>query len=339
MRKISLWMVSALLLLISSQWGCESVNERRARRLANKAVKMLRHDQFNGATSLLKQAVRLNPRDAHIRYMLGRAYEATRSNEQAITEYKRSIALKPSYHPPHYSLGKLYLIKQKPAMAAPILKKGYDLKPSHRNTAYQLGMAYHQLKKHPQAAFYYGRATKADPKFVPAYNAIVKVRLDQVRATEDEDILDSLQKKALEALNKAISNRVANERTYNLLGLLHLKRKQFAQAVAAFTKAKGIKRYSPTWAFNLGATYDYWLEEMLNQAKLEKDKACKEEFMKRASEKRDKAISAFKAYLQLKSGNDGQRSAVREKIMKLKLMRDQELAKKLKKRRRRRRRR
>lgn len=325
---------------IGSLWstmGCQRVNQTRSRRIVNKAIKAMRASQYSKARSFLKQAIALDPMSGHARYILGRVYEAQSDLMQAEEVYKQSIQVDGKNYRPHFQLGGIYLKWKKYALSAKHYEKVIALKPKHHLAVYQLGLAYHKQKKFVQAAAQLNKAIELKPKFTDAFNNLLLVYYDQAEKARLELGDDQAQPhyaKAVAVVERAKRAGIVNEQTYNTLGLVYQKQKKFQQAIDAFDLATKAKPYFSISAYNRGATYDMWLEEMLKLAREEKDRSKIKDHAAKAAVYRDAAIKAFKKFVQLHQGNQAMRSTVREKIMRLKLMQEKEMYKRIKRERR-----
>jgi tetratricopeptide (TPR) repeat protein len=339
----AMWRSLLGVLLLSMIWvgtGCDKVNETRARRIANKAVKAMRMEQYSKARALLKQSIVLAPRNPHFYYLLGRVYEATSDLMKAEQQYKRSAHIGKSYKP-HFQLGGIYMQWKRYAQSSKSYEQAVALQkkkhPKHHYTVYQLGLSYHKQKRFALAAAQLNKAITIKPNFIDAYNNLATVYYDQAekaRLELGDDQAVPHYNKAIAVVQRAKAAGVANEQTYNVLGLAYQKQKKFQEAINAFDQATKVKPYFSISAFNRGATYDMWLEEMINKATETKDRKEIKQFMAKGAIYRDAAIKAFKKFLQLHQGHQGTRVSVREKIMKLKLMREKEMHKRIKRERR-----
>lgn len=338
--------------------GCEKVNATRARRIANKAVQAIRAEQYPKARSYLKQALALNPKDTKIRYLLGRVYEFSSDAMKAEQEYKRVLHLDPKNAKTHFQLGGIYLQWKKYPSASKHYEAAVNAKSDYIKAVYQLGLAYSKQKRFDAAAAqfnksiskikpYLGKTGKTNKEksrigelkslIVEAYNNLAYAyhdKAEKARLELGDDQAAPYYSQAVAAIDRAKSDGVANEQTYNILGLVYQKQKKFQEAINAFDQAAKIKPYFSIASYNKGATYDMWLEEMMKNAKEEKDRSKIKEHLAKAATYRDGAIQAFKKFLQQHQGNQAMRGNVREKIMKLKLMREKEMQKRIKRERR-----
>ncbi|TNE51917.1 MAG: tetratricopeptide repeat protein [Deltaproteobacteria bacterium] len=318
--KRSLVFVLLCSLALALTTGCEKVNERRARRIAKKAVKMYNDSQYNSARSMLREAIRLNPNDGHSRYLLGRVYEALRNPSAAIQEYERSVYLDSSNYRPHFHMGDIYYKSKQFPKAIIHYEKVVALKPNHLFSLYHLGLSLHKMRKFQRAETMFTKAIAIKSSFVEAYNGLAATYLDQAEQAllqAGADQAEPYYQKAVTTIQNAVSKGIATPQSYNLLGLIYQKQKKFEQAIRSFRKA--MKKLSLA-AYNLGVTYDAWLEELLNQAKQEKDREKRLEIMKEADKRRRQAMDAFKDYLQLSRSDETMRLQIRTKIHKLRKM-------------------
>ncbi|MBK06852.1 MAG: hypothetical protein CL920_38090 [Deltaproteobacteria bacterium] len=344
-RSLPLFLLLTFMMAPFTQ-GCDSVKKKQARRLAAKAVKDIRNESYVGATGKLKKAIEIYPHDEYTHFLLARTYELRNDLPAAIQEYNRAIYLGPNATrkaQSYYSLGNIYFKNKEFVKAALNFEKQLKVSGSAKQIQkirplgmYHLGMCYHRLKKYSESEDKLLKSISLKPDFIEAHNATIVMYYDQAKEQPDPAQSAPYFNKSISAAKKAIATGKANDRTYNLLGLAHQHLKQFPQAIEALNTAKNKNRYSAIAAYNLGATYDLWLEELLTKAKEEKNRTERKKIMDEASQIRDKAITSFKAFLQLKGGDGGLKSEVRVKIKKLNLMKDKELYEKLKKRGRRR---
>jgi tetratricopeptide (TPR) repeat protein len=309
--------------------GCERVNQRRARRIANQAVGLIKDSQFSSARSLLLESLALNPNDAHARYLLGRVYEEQRQLPEAIQEYNRAIYLKPDYYQPHFSLGGIYYRTKEYSKAAEHYEKVIAQKPDHLFGIYHLGLSLHQTRSYQRSEEMLRKVISIKSQFVDAYNALAMLFFDRAEEAQLQSGVaqaDPLYRNAIDILEQVQRLGIANSQSHNSLGLIYQKQKQFQLAVQSFRTAM---KEIPIAAFNLGTTYDLWLEELLNQLKTMEDGPQKDNVMAEVGQRRDQAIDAFKEYLQLSQGDPAMREQVRIKINKLQLMKEKEIADKL----------
>lgn len=317
-RSLVFGLLCSLVFVFST--GCEKVNERRARRIAGKAVKLYKEGQYNGARSLLREAIRLNPSDGHARYLLGRVYESLRNPSAAVQEYERAVYLNSSNYRPHFHMGGIYYKSKRYEKAILHYEKVVALKPNHMFSLYHLGLSLHKLRKFQRAEAMFNKAITTKSTFVEAYNGLAAVYLDQAEQAllqAGADQAEPYYNKAVTTIQNAISKGIATPQSYNVLGLVYQKQKKFEQAIRAFRKA--MKKLSLA-AYNLGVTYDAWLEELLNKAKQEKDRDKRLEIMKEADKRRRQTMDAFKDYLQLSRSDESMRHQIRTKIHKLRKM-------------------
>ncbi len=356
-----------LFLLLCSVWlnlGCEKVDQRRARRIANEAVESINAGQYTNAKTLLQQAVRLYAYDPHTHYLLGRAQQASEEWPEAIQSYLKCISLEANNKSAHLNLAKIYVKNKEFQKAIPHYEKAFELNPKDANYAYELALTYQSARQFPKAAEAMQKAIQLHPKYTEAYNGLASVHLDQAAAheppppdptppPEDDDKKKKKKKKKGEpepprtilvpiaeaakpfyskaeaAILSAIQNQAANEQSYNLLALLFIKQHQFEQAVNTTQKILATKPNDAGALFHQGLAYDLWYEKSRVQAITEKDKTQKASLERDAAEKREKALDTFKDFIQRKIGDEGMKMDVRMKIRSLTELKERELAKEL----------
>lgn len=319
MKRNWTWILPCFLLLFLST-ACEKVNERRARRITNRAVEYIKEAQYNSARRMLIEAIGLNPSDAHARYLLGRVYEELRQPSEAVQEYQRAVSLDSSKHQPHFNLGGIFYKSKQFDKAATHYEKVIALKPDHLYATYHLALSFQQLRKYQQSETLFTKAIEMKPTFVLAYDGLASTLLDQAEQAQLQagtTQADPYYQKAVTTIQNAISKGIATPQSYNVLGLVYQKQKKFEQAIRAFRKA--MTKLSLA-AYNLGTTYDAWLEELLNQAKQEQDNTKRLEVMKEADQRRQQAMDAFKEYLQVSNTDESMQHQIRTKIHSLRKM-------------------
>jgi tetratricopeptide (TPR) repeat protein len=343
--------------------GCEKVNQRRARRMTNQAVQMMRAEQYTNAKGILRESIQLYPYDAQAYYMLGRAHQASEELADAIQAYTRSIALDATNKSAHLNLGHLYLKAKEPTKAIPPYEKAVELNPQDAKYHYQLGLAYQGAKRFPKAAESFEKAISLEAKFTDAHNALAANWLDQAKEheppppepkPEEEDpkkkkkgkkepeppptILQPIAeaakpfyKKAEDAILRALRNQAANSQSYTLLALAYIKQHQFEEAVKICQQAKTGNIYDASATFHMGLAYDLWFEKLRMQAFGEKDEKQRTTIERDAAEKRDKALDTLKEFLQLRGGDENAKMDARMKIRNLTELKEKELAKQIEK--------
>ncbi|MEK7635672.1 MAG: tetratricopeptide repeat protein [Patescibacteria group bacterium] len=83
-----------------------------------------------------------NSSDAHIKNVLGLAYEINNSQEAAIREYKKAIQLDPFYERPYNNLGIVYENLKQYALAEQYFKKAVEVNPNYAKAYSNLGSFY-----------------------------------------------------------------------------------------------------------------------------------------------------------------------------------------------------
>ncbi|MCB9638819.1 MAG: tetratricopeptide repeat protein [Myxococcales bacterium] len=363
----------SLSILLCSVWmfvGCEKVDQRRARRLANQAVDSIKSQQYSNAKSLLKKAVRLYAYDPNTYYLLGRTHQASEEYPEAVQAYLKCISLDSANKSAQFYLAKIYIKNKEPLKAIPHYEKAFELNAKDSNYAYELALAYQKARRFPKAAETMQKAIQLNGKFTAAYNGLASIHLDQAAEHEppppepkpEEDDKKKKKKKgekepprtilvpvaeaakpfyqkAETALLSAIQNQASDEQTYNLLALLYIKQHQFEQAVRTTQKITSTKPNDAGALYHMGLAYDLWFEKVRVQALTEKDEAQKKTFEREATEKREKALDIFKDFIQRKIGTETMKMDVRMKIRSLTELKEKELAKQIEKERKRKRRR
>ncbi|HVB38097.1 MAG TPA: VWA domain-containing protein [Vicinamibacterales bacterium] len=89
---------------------------------------MARHD-FRGASSSLQAALKLDPRDARLAFLLGWADSGAGDAQQAIGDWRNAALLDPTLIPAHLALADAYVALGQPALAIQALQAGLRAVP------------------------------------------------------------------------------------------------------------------------------------------------------------------------------------------------------------------
>ncbi|MCA9667891.1 MAG: tetratricopeptide repeat protein [Myxococcales bacterium] len=177
------------------------------------------------ARKVLLQLAKTAPRDAQIRFLLGRSEEA-HNVQGAIKNYEASIKLKPTYFEPYYQLSKVYLRRNKTTDAFATLKQASTAMPRSAEVRNAIGEANLATKQFDEAYKAFQEALALDGNLNMARFNIARTLF--------------LQGKLEAALKGFEELKLRDARFSGLaaaLGRLYLETKKYKQAAAEFDKA------------------------------------------------------------------------------------------------------
>ena len=163
--------------------------------------------QVTEATRALEKAVKLDPKHARTRRLLGAAYLRDNRSNAAIRELLEAVELKPTDEQALYTLGLAYLQQSQFDEAIRRFKQAIELNPFHTQAYFSLGNSYLRVGK----------------------------------ATEGRAALQTFQKLNLEAeqlthLKRLVRQYPKRAETWYQLGQLQMKHKDWESAATAFER-------------------------------------------------------------------------------------------------------
>ncbi len=239
-------------------------------------INFLRAGEKKKAREYLEEAVRRNPQGVEAWILLGSLYEGEKNFKKAEECYRHALALSPFSPFLYHRLGEIYS-RQKPEDAISIYKfllmmnpedylalqnlallyynqqeyqKSVDLLLSSSRkdayTYYLIGSCFIHLEKWQEAEDYLKKSIQANPKFTPSYTLLSYLYSHLKKERE-----------AMSILKQALSNSLSQEADiYLAIGLLHMQKKDYREALKNFKKARELAPESDEVYFRLGAAYE-----------------------------------------------------------------------------------
>ena len=119
-------------------WGKEIYAQKTAKLRAtqgaykayDEAKKALNEKNIDKAKTLVDQAIKIEPREAHFQELLGDIAMTQKKNQEALAYYDKAIKMQPDYFKPHIQSGIALFNMGKKAEAEPYLKRANELLPT-----------------------------------------------------------------------------------------------------------------------------------------------------------------------------------------------------------------
>lgn len=182
----------------------------------------------NAARDALTMILKREPKNPHVRVVLGRVEESVGALKTASKQYRQAIAIDPKFFEGYRSLSKLLLKQKKPDQAFEILKVAGEKLPKDPRVSNAIGEVHLLIREYKQARMRFEDALATDSKFnLALFNLATTLReqgkleaaLKKYQALETRDsdfpglaagfgalyVLDNKPKKAAAAYDKALA--------------------------------------------------------------------------------------------------------------------------------------
>ena len=156
--------------------------------LVNLSRVLIDQKRMDEALVRLTKAEDLEPRNADVQRLFGRAYTATGTTDKAVDAYRHAIALDSHDAWSMNNLGLLFLEQQHADAALPLLARAVELRddvPAFHNN---LAMALEHTGRFRAAAEEYRSALTADPGYAKAQRNLARVEAVKVVSEEPFDL-------------------------------------------------------------------------------------------------------------------------------------------------------
>jgi len=203
------------------------------------------HGLGNGAISMYKKAIEVNPKDAYAYNGLGNAYSDMELYDEAIAAFNKAIELDPKFAYAYNGLGNAYSDMELYDEAIAAYSKAIELDPKYATAYKNLGATYRDMKRYDEAIAAFNKAIELDPKYATIYYNLGRLYSDDMKRYDE----------AIAAFNKAIELDPKYAYPYSGLGNTYSDMKRYDEAIAAYNKAIEL---DPKFAYpynGLGATY------------------------------------------------------------------------------------
>jgi eukaryotic-like serine/threonine-protein kinase len=211
---------------------------------ASLAMYLAKKDAFwsQRAVSAAQQAQRLNDNAAEVHFSLGKVYQATGKNAEAIAELQRALKIEPNSDEGYRALGGTYLGTNRAPEAIAAYQKAIEINPYFWMNYNALGSAYYQIGDLDKALAAFRKISEIEPDNSAGYNNAGLTLLQQGKYEE-----------SIPEFQKAITLTGANDDAYSNLGYAYFDLKRYDEAVTNFAKAVEL---NPTDNVNLGNLAD-----------------------------------------------------------------------------------
>lgn len=189
-----------------------------------------------------QQAIALNPQwnDAESQFLIGNAYLAQQSFEEAIAAYQAVIEQYPGLKEAHYNLGTAFLKAERYQDAIATYQAALDLDADYAPAHHGLGSAFAGMEHYDQAIHHYQRAIALKPDYLTYYQLGHSFR--QLQQWAD----------AATAFQHATDLNPDFPWAYHSLGMMYLRLGQPEHAIAPLQKAVHLKPEHPQFRLTLG---------------------------------------------------------------------------------------
>jgi tetratricopeptide (TPR) repeat protein len=206
-----------------------------------KAQKLLREGNLDGALAEVQAGLKAAPRSVQGLVLLGSIYTRKGDLAQAVAAYEQALRLDPRSTPAHNNLGSIYFTEKKSDLAEKEFRETLRYDPSDSDANYNLGSLLLARNDARQAIVYLRRVQPPTPE------ALFHVAQAYFATGE--------KAKALE-LVKSLSEKAGNDvPTHFTLGVLLAGQKQYAEAIHEFEAANALKPDTPEILHDLGQAY------------------------------------------------------------------------------------
>lgn len=216
----------------------------------------------NEARDALTAILKREPKNPHVRVVLGRVEESVGALKTASKQYRQAIAVDPKFFEGYRALSKLLLKQKKPDKAFEILKVAGEKLPKDPRVSNAIGEVHLLIREYAQARTRFEDALTADPKFNLAL-------FNLATTLERQGKLDAAQKKfkALETRDSDFPGLAAS------FGALYVAKNEPKKAAAAYDKA--LSSGVPSVQLRLAAGHAYVLAGLWDKALMQANESLR----------------------------------------------------------------
>ncbi|NQT13674.1 MAG: tetratricopeptide repeat protein [Planctomycetes bacterium] len=153
------------------------------------AMEQLRQDDAEGAASLLRKSLELNPSNAESRIRLADILARNGKSEDAKPHLLKILELQPSHVLAHYGLADILSREGKPGEAKAHLSRILELRPDHANAHCGLALLLYKEARLQEAADHCRQALHAEPNHHDALTSLGLILLDSGKPEESVEPL------------------------------------------------------------------------------------------------------------------------------------------------------
>jgi serine/threonine-protein kinase len=195
------------------------------------------------AQASIMEALRLDPDQPEVRFVLALVDQGTGQTDAAIEELHRVIALQPGNDDAHRLLGDIALSRGRDEESLAELTKAIEIRPDYWENQSFLGYAYYHLGRYEDAVRCFTRLTQLQPDNSRGFQMLGAA----YQSIGDND-------RALGSYEAALSIR-PDARAYGNIGILHYVQGRFGDAVRALEEAIRLDPNLPRQLRYLGDSY------------------------------------------------------------------------------------
>ena len=225
----------------------------------NKSTNAFEKGNINESLMYSNIAVRLDPLEPQVHYILGEIYARRQIYGVAIKEYKKTLELNPMFSKSYYRLGQIYLKMKRYKEALTELDKALKITPENQQAKELIESAKHmytmKLINNAIEAYQGGERKAArelletafEVRYARMYNLFEIANIYKKKSEEDK-LINSLEK----ILRLDPKYRVA----YRLLGDIYLENTEYKQAKDSYKKFLSIDPNDASIHYNLAVVYN-----------------------------------------------------------------------------------
>jgi predicted TPR repeat methyltransferase len=207
-------------------------------------LKWAESGDISRAIDLFKQALQLNPRDAHLHNNIANAYKRQLAFDKAIQHYRKAIEIDTNYAQAHNNLANLLIHQQHYNSALYHYRCAVHAAPDFTLAHYHLGLLLIRLNEKEAAKIQFNNVIELNPQHLQAHFYRAILALDHQELEEAEKAFQHVLDLDAEHVDTLVN-----------LGVIALKRDQGQIAIDYFTKALALDPEHVEARNNMAATF------------------------------------------------------------------------------------
>lgn len=204
-------------------------NSEKLEELIKNASDLVNQKHYTNAISVLEDALKLDPNNPDVLYLLGTAYRKSLLFEEAIEVFEKLLKVDPNHKKALLGLADAWRGLKRWDKSLEYWEKYIELEPSDSLVITRMGDAYRKLKNFTKAEECYVKAIELNEKNKFALMGIG----DMFYKLEDYD-------KALYYWERLVDIRPNTLNVLTMLGNIYRRKKKFSKAVAYYQRALGV---------------------------------------------------------------------------------------------------
>ncbi len=166
---------------------------------------------YNGAISLWKKAIEIDPCAAQPHFFLGSLYDRHDMFDEALAEYRSALTIDPHHVNAWSSIGRLYLQQGEPRKAFDAFSRVVELSPDDITAWNYLGYIYETLGSIKNAIFAYNRSLGINNYQEDAHYNLARLQYVQHRKKPDPALLEAIKSRLQYVLGTNPRHREAKQ--------------------------------------------------------------------------------------------------------------------------------